>query len=688
MKSRHILSMLLAVVLVIATLSLVSFSVSAAATEIASAEAFMAMTDGEYKLTQNIDLTEAGTLASFKGTLDGGGYTVTVSAPVFGELSGTVKNLTVAGEIAISGTTTVGALANTANGATVEGVTSTVTMTGSANGDYLRASGIIGTANATTVKGSTFSGSINVSALEHKENDNGIGGIAGHISQGSLITDCVNTGSIATSAKAKSNRGAQGGIVGFAQGSTITRCVNKGALSSDASSFCVGGILGRTQPTVQSDNSHIVHISYCANYGSVTKTNSGGELAGGIAAYYRQGSVKYSYNVGTISNSNGQCGGIFGYINAEKGGIEISYNYNIGSCKHGIGFAKNDNSVTSQDNYYLASAASDGTPFGSDGNFKGNFKATAVADAAALNAAVLALSETPFVVDPASNNGYAVFSWQCTHSGDKTPSCEGNKCAICGVLVDNNGTGEHSYPDEWTTIDEATVTADGSAERSCTGCGNTETKVLDALGKITPTDGVYAVSTEDQMLWLVAGINNGSVAANASIAIKEDITLTNGMDMITPTFKGTVDGEGHTVSGLTNTLFKRTGDGFTLKNLTMNGDIDYSALANDSQRTTASVTLYAEAGYTIENVVSNVNIKVSATDLNAGGIMGFANAGTVKNTTYAGEYTINWTAGKGGAVGAIVGWLNDNGAKAYITDCAFTGEFTLTNSEKNDNALY
>ena len=42
-------------------------------------------------------------------------------------------------------------------------------------------------------------------------------------------------------------------------------------------------------------------------------------------------------------------------------------------------------------------------------------------------------------------------------------------------------TGSHSYP-SWTTTQAATCTAAGSAKRSCSGCGKTETQTLTALG--------------------------------------------------------------------------------------------------------------------------------------------------------------------------------------------------------------
>lgn len=44
------------------------------------------------------------------------------------------------------------------------------------------------------------------------------------------------------------------------------------------------------------------------------------------------------------------------------------------------------------------------------------------------------------------------------------------------------GTHTHSYPSKWTNITEATCTTSGTAKRTCTVCGNTETKSVAKLG--------------------------------------------------------------------------------------------------------------------------------------------------------------------------------------------------------------
>ena len=97
---KKTLSLILAICTI---LSICSFSVAAApeGTAISSAAEFAAMAaDGKYYLANDITL-DATYAETFKGTLDGNGKTVTVSAPMFATLeNATIKNLNVEGAIA------------------------------------------------------------------------------------------------------------------------------------------------------------------------------------------------------------------------------------------------------------------------------------------------------------------------------------------------------------------------------------------------------------------------------------------------------------------------------------------------------------------------------------------------------------------------------------------------------------
>ena len=100
MKTRRFLAVVVAGLLLVSTLALVGLlNVTAAPTEITSASQFKTITSGNYKLAADIDLTTISftTIASFSGTIDGNGKTITTDKPIFATLEGEVKNLTVAG---------------------------------------------------------------------------------------------------------------------------------------------------------------------------------------------------------------------------------------------------------------------------------------------------------------------------------------------------------------------------------------------------------------------------------------------------------------------------------------------------------------------------------------------------------------------------------------------------------------
>ena len=166
-------------------LGLCSFSVAAAPEGIAitNAAEFAAMAaDGTYYLANDITLDatwNAGAEVSstyknntaFTGTLDGNGKTITTSAPLFANLQGAVKNLTIAG--AIDGNAlNCGAVSMWTNGTlTVENVTNKATIT-----NAVTVGGIAG--YCATGTEATFTNCVNDADLVATSQ---IGGIAGYI---------------------------------------------------------------------------------------------------------------------------------------------------------------------------------------------------------------------------------------------------------------------------------------------------------------------------------------------------------------------------------------------------------------------------------------------------------------------------------------------------------------------------
>ena len=305
------------------------------ATPIKTAAEFAAMTpDGAYYLANDITLTATwnggkeitATYAdntAFTGYFDGRGYTVTTTAPMFANFQGTIKNLTIAGEITENkiGDTVIhaAAVSRWTNGkATFANITSKVNISGSkstgalvgygATGSNLLAVNCVNDGNltATDQTGGMF-GYVqdNVVTIINCVNNGDIyttnysGGIIGRFGRdaadhkaGSLATiiGCVNNGKVVA---AKSQ---VGGMIGYLIGGLeIYDCVNNGEVINEAGA--AGGIFGATGDKA---NTTTIYIEDCANYGVIT----GVTYVGGIAARVGRANQASSGNYRIVNCTN------------------------------------------------------------------------------------------------------------------------------------------------------------------------------------------------------------------------------------------------------------------------------------------------------------------------------------------------------------------------------------------------
>ncbi len=228
--------------------------------QINTCEGVVAMNDNlsaSYLLIDDVDCSGAGNDAMvgtvftnpFTGTLDGGGYTVTLDihlgsnyAGLFRQLDGTVTNITIGGTVESVGN--AAGLAGYANNATLS---------------YIHN-------NATIICG-----------------DDQAGGIVGNMGNGS-ITDSYNTGSVTGSG----NR--VGGIVGIQTGTTIARVYSSGAISGDSK---VGGLIGEMFLGAGT-------ITDSFSVGSVT----GNSQVGGVVGLMNGSSLSSTYLEGTTSGQS------------------------------------------------------------------------------------------------------------------------------------------------------------------------------------------------------------------------------------------------------------------------------------------------------------------------------------------------------------------------------------------------
>ena len=260
-------------------------------TAITNAAEFAAMApDGKYYLASDITIDATwnggaelnGTASSntaFTGTFDGNGKTITTTVPLFGLISGTVKNLTVAGDITSS---TIG------DGS---GVYYSAALAYYAKGNIV----IENVVNNANVSGA------NVGA--------GFIAVVHTYSTGTLnIKDCVNNGKISTNTTDATNgTNKLGGFVAYLTGGTGTldNCVNNGELTSTGGGKYnyVGGIVGqvgRTTSTIPVAATCNFTIKNCVNNANVTSENL--HCAGIVAFLYGHLEIIDTINNGDITN--------------------------------------------------------------------------------------------------------------------------------------------------------------------------------------------------------------------------------------------------------------------------------------------------------------------------------------------------------------------------------------------------
>ena len=206
---------------------------------VSSAEEFAEMKpDGSYTLAADITIT-APYAKDFSGTFDGAGHTVTLNIEgnsanvgLFSKLGGgaTVKNVTVAGQVAATGKNNVGGIAGNADGnVTIENCKNTASIEGS----------------------------------------KAVGGILGYSYPGSgfvTISSCVNMGSVTASSRQA------GGIAGNIEGTHVIRdCYNQGNISGSGAA----GILGRGAKGVSVSNSYTIGTIGTNGYALIGSLGSG-----------------------------------------------------------------------------------------------------------------------------------------------------------------------------------------------------------------------------------------------------------------------------------------------------------------------------------------------------------------------------------------------------------------------------
>ncbi|MBQ8636453.1 MAG: hypothetical protein IJ423_00460 [Clostridia bacterium] len=168
-----------------------------------------------------------------------------------------------------------------------------------------------------------------------------------------------------------------------------------------------------------------------------------------------------------------------------------------------------------------------------------------------------------------------------------------------------------------------------------------------------------------------------ALANNESVKLLNDITLTGEWTPIGNKdegiyYTGTLDGNNHTISGLSVTsgdyaALISAAKGATIKNLTVEGSV--------SADNAAGVVARVEGNTVIENVTSNVAVKGTT---KAGGIA--CNVTNSEKTIFTNCVNNGAVSGGDNGIGGIVGYVNNN-AYVEIIACENNGDITSDNNK-------
>ncbi len=320
---------------------LVCMSAQSAVIYIDNADGIIALMNGtgdlsaNYVLRSDIDLSAytnqnpigQSASKSFTGSFDGGEHTISginisggTGSAFFGHFSGSVRNLTIKGEITSNGTNDAGGLIAVAHAnTTIENCTNECNVSGKNS-----VGGIIGKTDG--------NGTIRITKCINKGTINATreaGGIVGYANpKGTFgIYECNNYGSVSLTGSDER----AGGILGACALDGIVRiekCINLGNVSGQR---CVGGIAGLFQGSDSvSKKTPSRILTECVNKAAITSTVTGKTArVGGVLGWAKNiGDINNSLNEGRVSSKAEHTGG---FIGGTEGYVSIGYCFSRGS---------------------------------------------------------------------------------------------------------------------------------------------------------------------------------------------------------------------------------------------------------------------------------------------------------------------------------------------------------------------
>ena len=286
-----------------------------------------------------------------------------------------------------------------------------------------------------------------------------------------------------------------------------------------------------------------------------------------------------------------------------------------------------------------------------------------------------------------------VYSAACTVSGvEAAYDLDGRTEAVnlTPTVTDPYGTKLSLGTDYTATLNGADVTAfpirvtvPGDFSLVITGKGNytgSKTVNYSVTGTLAGATEAYPILINSEEDWntFVNNVNNGTndyngmfLLLNADISVSQKVgTVSNSSPE--KAFKGTFDGNGHTITTtITDNSNQGTAlfcyiNGATIKNLTVDGTI------SSSQNHLSGLVGFADGTNTIEGCTVTATLNISSDY--AGGIVGHGRSSTttIRNSVFAG--TMNAVGNNNPNIGVIWGWSDSY--TPTLVNCLEAGTYT------------
>ena len=666
-------------------------------------------------------------IEGYKGIFDGNNKEIAgLTKPLFDDLQGTVKNLTLNSTISVTDASDcrLGIFAKqiipsfevdddpglqncTANGSVIFTPSETLQ-------DQPSIGGLIGYNKGGTITNCTNQAIVSIGENAGVTHNTGtrqpaIGGVVARTKDGAIISGCTNAGTVSCAEQFDGNI-YLGGVLGFAEATAdaISGCTNSGLVKTAAScstsaSLHIGGVIGLGKAAT---------IETCTNLSGGTVTTEACSVGnylcqGGVIGRISNDSVTYSglSNAGTL-NVDGRCTGSSGGVFA--GGV-------VGRCMDGASLTELTNSgsinASLEDPTYttfiggivarvtksLSNCNSTGGTISYTGTnaasplYIGGIVAYTNAENVSISSCTSAMNiNVGGSFSPTSGNFYA------------TGGIIGNVAVASGAVSDCLNTGNITLSQDltsngYTYLGGVAGRTQGSITNSSnggsvtfTGRNNTNNPWIGGIVGDTPDDSAISISGKYSS---APATNYGNVIVNTSIQNNKYILVggvvgrlrcavksaTNAGQINVPQltctslYAGGIAGSGTTANASITSCQNLADGDFNISGLTSNQSSYFGGIAGHAENLSITFTGCTNYG----DIVVTSGSKV-ARDYTIGGIAGTINcalSSCINNGLISNAAPMTGGASYWLQMGGIVGW---NNTSATITGCHNTGNVTNT----------